>query len=360
MKDYNEIKTKLKSYMELEAISRFEEPVVNLLKKNTQDANLTFSRDGLGSLIIATKAKENVPKIMIAAHMDEVGYLVRSIEENGNLLLSVVGGIWPAAIIGTRAKVVTNKNEKAIYGVFGHTSIHIMNKENITKVPTTKELYVDCGFNSKLEAIEYGIEIGDRVYLSGQTFEMPNDLMAGKAMDNRAGVTVIDLLANKIKNLNLPNQTFIVGTVQEEVGTRGAKTSVQLIKPDVAFAIDTGAAHDTTNAPKGVAKLGNGVALLIQDSAILTDPKLVNLLENIAQKHQIPCYRYIAEGGGTDGCELQYGYGGVPTITLSIPQRYLHAPIGVASLKDIKATLDLIYEFVKVFDNNMLKELKNL
>ncbi|KUH47211.1 M42 family metallopeptidase [Mycoplasmopsis meleagridis] len=359
MSIYQKLSERLKEYMALEAISRYEEPVVEMLKNNTKSANLSHSRDGLGSLIIATKQKNDAPKIMIAAHMDEVGYLVRSIEENGNILVSVVGGIWPTNVIGTKAKIVKNKDEKFIYGIFGHTSIHIMEKEQINKVPTTKELYLDCGFKNKKEVLDFGIEIGDRVYMSGETIDMPNNLIAGKAMDNRAGVTVIDFLANKIKDLELPNQTFIVGTVQEEVGTRGAKTSVSLINPDVAFAIDTAASHDTTNAPKGVAKLGEGVALLIQDREVLTDPKLVSLLEKIATEKNIPFYKYIAEGGGTDGCALQYGKGGVPTITLSIPQRYLHSPIGVASLVDIQATLDLIYEFVKVFDKEMLKELKN-
>ncbi|EGV00004.1 aminopeptidase [Mycoplasmopsis columbina SF7] len=360
MSKYEKLSKRLKEYMAIEAMSRYEEPVAQALKKNTQSENLEFSRDGLGSLIIKTKSKPGTPKIMIAAHMDEVGYLVRSIEDNGNLLLSVVGGVWPAAVIGTKARVVTNKGEKSIYGIFGHTSIHIMSVDNMKKVPTTKELYVDCGFKSKEEAVEFGIEIGDRVYMSGEPLDLPNDLVAGKAMDNRAGVTVIDFLANAVKDLDLPNETYMVGTVQEEVGLRGAKTSVSIINPDVAFAIDTGASHDTTNAPKGTPKLGDGVALLMQDSAILTDPKLVEILVELAAKHNIPAYKYIAEGGGTDGCVLQYGLGGVPTITLSIPQRYLHSPIGVASLVDIQATLDLITEFVKVFDNEMLKRLKGL
>ncbi|WP_406616859.1 M42 family metallopeptidase [Mycoplasmopsis adleri] len=360
MANYDELKTKLKKYMAIEAMSRYEEPVVEELKKNIKSNKLEFSRDGFGSLIIKNKPKvKNAPKVMIAAHMDEVGYLIRSIEDNGNLLVSTVGGVWPVAVIGTKAKVVTNRENKAIYGIFGHTSIHILETEKRLKAPTEKELFVDCGFMSKQEAIDFGIEVGDRVYMSGETIEMPNNLIGGKAMDNRAGVTVIDLLANRIKDMDLPNETYIVGTVQEEVGTRGAKTSVSIINPDVAFAIDTGASHDTTGCIKGTPVLGKGAALLIQDRAVITDPKLVNMLVDIAKKHNIPAYKYIAEGGGTDGAELQYGQGGVPTITLSLPQRYLHSPIGVCSLVDLQAALDLITEFLKVFDTKMLNELKS-
>lgn len=359
MSNYEELKTKLKKYMAIEAMSRYEEPVVEELKKNIQSNNLEFSRDNFGSLIIKNKPQvKNAPKIMIAAHMDEVGYLVKNIEDNGNLLVSSVGGVWPVAVIGTKAKVVTNNKNKTIYGVFGHTSIHILEADKRVKAPTEKELFVDCGFMSKKEAEEFGIEIGDRVYMSGETIEMPNNLIGGKAMDNRAGVTVIDILANKIKDMDLPNEVYIVGTVQEEVGTRGAKTSVSIINPDVAFAIDTGASHDTTGCIKGVPVLGKGVALLIQDRAVITDPVLVQMLCEIAEKNKIPAYKYIAEGGGTDGASLQYGKGGVPTITLSIPQRYLHSPIGVCSLIDIQATLDLITEFLKVFDEKMLAKLK--
>ncbi|UOE63428.1 M42 family metallopeptidase [Mycoplasmopsis bovis] len=358
MSKYDELKTKLVQYMSIEAMSRYEEPVVKQLKENIKSENFEFSRDGFGSLIITKKSKvANAPKVMIAAHMDEVGYLVRNIEDNGNLLVSSVGGIWPTAVIGTKAKVVTNKDNKEAIGVFGHTSIHILEAEKRTKAPLEKELFVDCGFLNKQEAIDFGIEVGDRVYMSGETIELRNDLLGGKAMDNRAGVTVIDMLANRIKDIDLPNDLYLVGSVQEEVGCRGAKTSVSLINPDVAFAIDTGASHDTTGCIKGVPSLGKGVALLIQDSAVMTDPKLVNMLTKIAQEKNIPVYKYIAEGGGTDGAVLQYGIGGVPTITLSIPQRYLHSPIGVASLVDIQATLDLITEFIKVFDNNKNAEL---
>ncbi|VEU75103.1 Putative aminopeptidase ysdC [Mycoplasmopsis maculosa] len=359
MSALNDIKKKLKRYMEIDAISGYEEPVVTELKNNINSTNFTFSRDGFGSLIIENKNEDKeAPKIMIAAHMDEIGYLVRTIEENGNILVSPVGGIWPAAIIGTKAKLITNKEQKELYGIFGHTSIHILEASKRDKVPTNKEVFVDFGFNSKQEALDFGVDVGDRIYISGEYLELKNNLVGGKAMDNRAGVTVIDMLANKIQNLQLPNKTYIVGSVQEEVGSRGAKTSVSIINPDVAFAIDTGASHDTYGAIKGVPTLGKGVALLIQDGGIITDYKLVDYLVNLAKKHNIPAYKYIAEGGSTDGAVLQYGKGGVPTITLSIPQRYLHSPIGVCSLVDIEAAFNLITEFVKVFDKFELKKLK--
>ncbi|WP_029608431.1 M42 family metallopeptidase [Mycoplasma simbae] len=360
MSKFEKVAKRLKEYMAIEAMSRYEEPVAQALKKNIQSDRLEFSRDGFGSLIITNKNTDpKAPVIMIAAHMDEVGYFVRNIEDNGNLLVAPVGGIWPVTVIGTKCKVVTNRDNKEIFGIFGHTSIHILESEKVSKAPTNKELYVDCGFKSKQEAIDFGIEAGDRVYMSGEAIDMPNDLIAGKSMDNRAGVTVIDFLANNIKDLDLPNKTYIVGTVQEEVGLRGAQTSTSLINADVAIAIDTCASHDTTGVIKGGTKLGDGVALLVKDGGLLTNPKFSEMLMSLARKHNIPAYKYISEGGGNDATALQYGKGGVPAITFSLPQRYLHSPIGVCSLVDIQAAIDLATEFVKFFNAEKAAELKH-
>lgn len=359
MSEYKNIAHRLDQYMQIEAISRYEDPVVEALKSNIKSDNLQFSRDKMGSLIIHKKSKvENAPKVMIAAHMDEVGYLVRMIKKNGNILVSVVGGVWPTVVIGTKAKLVTNKENKEFIGVFGHTSIHILEREKVTKAVETKDLYVDFGFSSDEEVKAAGIEIGDRIYLSGETIYLPNDLMGGKAMDNRAGVTAIDFIANNVKDLDLPVDLYIVGTVQEEVGTRGAKTSVSIINPDIAFAVDTGAAHDTTGCIPGTPVCGKGAAVLVKDNGTLMDPLLVEKVMEIARKNNIPAYKYIAEGGGTDAAELQYAQGGAATITISIPQRYLHSPIGVASLKDIKATIDLMTEFVKSFTKEDYEQMK--
>ncbi|TNK83633.1 aminopeptidase [Mycoplasmopsis pullorum] len=351
MSDYKKIADRLDQYMQIEAISRYEEPVVEALKQNIVSDNFEYSRDHMGSLIIHKPSKNpNAPKVMIAAHMDEVGYLVRMVKENGNILVSTVGGVWPSVVIGTKAKVVTNRGNKEYYGVFGHTSIHIMERDKFSKAITADELFVDLGFNSAKEVEEAGIEIGDRIYLSGETLRLPNNIIGGKAMDNRAGVTALDFIANNVKDLDLDVDLYLVGTVQEEVGTRGAKTSVSLINPDVAFAVDTGASHDTTGCKAGTPVLGKGAAVLVKDGGTLIDPKLFEYVMKVAREKNILAYKYIAEGGGTDAAELQYAQGGAATITISIPQRYLHSPIGYASLVDIDATINLVTEFLKSFN----------
>ncbi|UVD81899.1 M42 family metallopeptidase [Mycoplasma iguanae] len=357
-KQYDDLFLALKEYMEIEAMSRYEDAVVNALKKNTAQANVEYARDGLGSLIMTKKGHNQGPKIMLAAHMDEVGFMVLDVLDNGQLRVQSVGGIWPNVVVGTQAKLIASTG-KEYAGIFGHTSIHILEKEKVTAAVPMKELFVDCGFKDKKEAESLGVEPGDRIYFTGETIRLYNpELVGGKAMDNRAGVTIISEIIKRLTNEKLPNQTYFVGTVQEEVGLRGAKTAVSLIEPDVAFAIDTGASHDTHGAISGVPTLGKGVAINVADGGTLMDPKLVEYLISLAKKHNIAIYKYVAQGGGTDAEELQYGKGGVPTIGISIPQRYLHSPIGVASLKDIQAIIDLMVEFLKVFDQTTLDKIK--
>ncbi|TDV24142.1 endoglucanase [Mycoplasmopsis mustelae] len=346
---YQNLASRLKQYMSINAISRFEEAIVDKLKANIK-SGFQIIRDKLGSIIFYKKSHlANAPKVMLAAHMDEVGYMVRSIKDNGNLMLTPIGGVWASVVIGTKASVVASATNKIYTGVFGHTSIHIQTPEQIKNAMKNDDLFVDLGFKNKQEVEQAQINIGDKVFMSGEYIELANNLIGGKAMDNRAGVTVLEFIANNIADLKLNCDVYLVGTVQEEVGTRGARTAASIINPDVAFAIDTGAAHDTTGAKEGTPVCGNGVSLLVKDGGTLPDPKLIKYLTDIAKEKDIPTYKYVAGGGGTDAAELQFAPGGASVMTISIPQRYLHSPIGVASLVDIQATIDLMTEFIKSY-----------
>ena len=341
---------KLKTYMDIQGMSRYEEEVAKELKTSL-NSNLVYERDGLGSMIISHKEKQTGPIIQIAAHMDEVGFIVQDILDNGQITLSMIGGIWPLTVIGTKG-ILYLQNEKTVSGIFGHTSIHILEIEKRSKAPELKELFLDAGFTSKKDAIDQGVEVGNRVCLTGDVFSFGKDekYVAGKAMDNRAGIAVMHELILRLRDKTLPNTTYFVGTTQEEVGTRGAKTSVSKIKPDVAIAIDTCASHDTFGAIPGIQKLGDGAALRIKDGGTLMDPKLVDFIMNIAKENKIKAYKYVAQGGGTDAAELQYGSNGVATITISIPQRYLHSPLGVSHLDDLHSVIDLIEQIILKLD----------
>ncbi|TDV24120.1 putative aminopeptidase FrvX [Mycoplasmopsis mustelae] len=359
MQRAEKFKQTLVQYLEIEAMSRFEEPVVDQLKRNIDLSKFKISRDKMGSVIFHKPSKKlNAVKVMIAAHMDEVGYMVRMIDKNGQLLLTPIGGIWASTVIGTKAKLLTSQNQTFL-GVFGHTSIHIQTPEQIKNAMKNDELYADFGFKNQQHAVDSGVEIGDRVYMSGETvyFNDP-DLIGGKAMDNRAGVAVLQEIANNVANLDLDIDLYLVGTVQEEVGTRGARTSVALINPDVAIALDTTSSHDTFGCIPGTTKLFVGVAIRVKDGGTLMDPKLINYLTQLATKYQISAYKFVAAGGGTDAKELQFAPGGAATVTISLPQRYLHSPIGVCAISDLLAASDLLINFIKDFNNEEYQKIK--
>ncbi|MFV8418590.1 M42 family metallopeptidase [Mycoplasma sp. 005V] len=349
-------KERIIKYMEIEAMSRYEEPVADELRKNITGYEVT--RDKMGSIIFHKPSKNpNAPKVMVAAHMDEVGYIVRRIDKSGQILLSPIGGIWASTVIGTKAKLITQN--KTYLGVFGHTSIHIMERDKVAKALTNDDLYADFGFRSEQEAIEAGVEIGNQVRMSGETILFDNeDLIGGKSMDNRAGVAVLERIAQTVANANLDCDLYLVGTVQEEVGTRGAKTSVSIINPDVAIALDTTSSHDTIGTIAGTTALFKGAALRIKDGGNLMDTGLINLMQEVAAKHNIPAYKFVSMGGGTDAHELQYARGGAATLTISLPQRYLHSPIGVCAISDLLAASDLISNFILEFNPEKYDKIK--
>ncbi|MFV8459174.1 M42 family metallopeptidase [Mycoplasma sp. CR] len=349
-------KERIIKYMEIEAMSRYEEPVADELRKNITGYEVT--RDKMGSIIFHKPSKNpNAPKVMVAAHMDEVGYIVRRVDKSGQILLSPIGGIWASTVIGTKAKLITQN--KTYLGVFGHTSIHIMERDKVAKALTNDDLYADFGFRSEQEAIEAGVEIGNQVRMSGETILFDNeDLIGGKSMDNRAGVAVLERIAQTVANANLDCDLYLVGTVQEEVGTRGAKTSVSIINPDVAIALDTTSSHDTIGTIAGTTALFKGAALRIKDGGNLMDTGLINLMQEVAAKHNIPAYKFVSMGGGTDAHELQYARGGAATLTISLPQRYLHSPIGVCAISDLLAASDLISNFILEFNPEKYDKIK--
>ncbi|MCU9933447.1 M42 family metallopeptidase [Mycoplasmopsis cynos] len=355
---YKQLFQRLDYYMKLQAPSRKEQPVADALKEGIKKHIFQITYDKTGSIIFSKKSKKtNVPKVVIAAHMDEVGYMIKSIKENGNILVSSIGGIWASSIIGTKAIVESSKTKQRFNGVFGHTSVHIMTKEKYNSAMTNDELYVDLGFKSDKEVYESNLNIGDSVYITGETIVLENNLVGGKAMDNRAGITALEFIANQIADVDLGCDVYLVGTTQEEVGSRGAKSMINLIKPDIAFALDICASRDTFMAIEGIPVLGRGAAILVKDGGIIPDPKLINFISKIAKSNGINTYKYIAAGGFTDSSELQFPDGGCSALTISIPQRYLHSPIGVASLFDIQSSIDLLVLFLKSLSKEVYDEL---
>jgi putative aminopeptidase FrvX len=298
--------------------------------------------DALGN-VIATR-KGDGPTVMIAGHMDEIGFLVSHIDDRGFLRIQPVGGFDARTLVAQRV-LVHAQDGTAYPGVIQPAAkpIHILDKSEI-KPAKLEELFVDTGMTG--DRVREVIEIGDMVTVDRTLIEA-GDCVMGKAMDDRVGVFVMieALRAAGTSNANI----VAVATTQEEVGLRGAETSAYSVQPDIAIALDITLALDIPGmSPEmAVSRIGEGVAIKVMDSSHLAHPALLRHFRELARQHNIPHQLEILPRGGTDAAEMQRARGGAPAITLSIPTRYVHTANETSSKADIAATIDLLARFIE-------------
>lgn len=281
--------------------------------------------DVLGN-IIARKAGSG-EKMMLAAHMDEIGVIVTNIDDKGFLRFSNIGGVSPFTLIGERVIF-----ENGTIGVFG------MEKLDDIKELKFNKMFIDIGARSKEEALKK-VRLGDKaVYY--RSCDILGDCVTSKALDDRAGCAV---LIRALQNLKNPKfDTYFVFTVQEEVGQRGARTSAYGIEPDLAIAVNTTMTGDTPESEKMAVELGKGPAVKIMDRSVICHPKIKEMLIETAEKNNIPYQLEVLEMGGTDTGAIHLTKDGVPSGCLSIPTRYIHTPSEMASIDDMEKAVELL------------------
>lgn len=349
----------LKELSESDGISGAEKEVSRVVKKYLDIYADEVDYDNLGSIIGIKKGLENGPKVMIAGHMDEVGFVVRDIDKNGYVRLLPVGGWW-GHVLPSQLMRITTKEGKKIRGVVGGRAPHGMSADEKGKVINPSNLFLDLGVESKEEVKELGVRIGDMI-TPDSNFEVMNNpnYLLGKAWDDRIGVAVgIDVL-KELKDLNIEANVYSVGTVQEEVGIRGARTATHKIKPDIAFALDVTTSEDTP-LDKGEAKLGEGVVISIMDASTIGNKGLIKQIEEICKDLNLNINYNCMVAGGTDAGNIHKSLDGVISMTLSIPTRYMHSHTLIIHRKDYIQTVKAIAEFCKRIDNKLLEEIKKL
>lgn len=286
--------------------------------------------DKIGN-IIARKGTSG-EKLMLAAHMDEIGVIVTHIDDKGFLRFSNVGGLSPFTLIGERV-VFAN----GTIGVFGVEKMEDMKKLKFNK------MFIDIGASSREEA-KQKVGIGDMATFYREC-SFSGDYIISKALDDRAGCAVLIKVMEQLKKPNL--QTFFVFTVQEEVGLRGAKTSAYGIDPDMGIAVDVTLTGDTPEAPKMSVELGKGPAIKIKDNSILSHPRIKEALVSGAERKKVPYQLEVLESGGTDSGAIQLSRSGVPSGGLSIPARYVHSPSEMVHLRDLEMAAELLVGFIE-------------
>lgn len=340
----------LKELTEAFGISGYEDSIVEILKKHFGD-KVEITKDRLGSLIACKKGKSDKPKIMFAAHMDEIGFMVKEITKQGYIKFLPIGGWYSGNLPGLRVRVKTKKGDY-IPGVVGMKPIHEMTEEELNKLPKIKDMYIDVGTTSKFDIKEkLGIRPGDPIIPDTPFEQLANtDLCLAKAWDDRVGCALLVDLLNNLVSTEHANTVYLVGTVQEEVGLRGAKTSASAIAPDIGFALDVSICRDTPgNENEAAEKLGAGAAILVYDRTMIPHAKLKEFVCKVADLHSIP-YHFTSIRGGYDTGTIHLTNYGVPSLALGVPTRYVHTGSSIVSLEDYENVLNLITLIVKDLD----------
>lgn len=288
-------------------------------------------RDRLGN-VIALKKGNGKGKLMMAAHMDQIGVMITEVEKEGFLRFVNVGGVYPHVILGHN--VVFENGTTGVIAAEGKIEM---------KDLKLRDMYIDIGASSKEEAAK-SVKIGDfGVFKSN--FVVNGDRVSSGAMDNRVSCYIQIEAAKKMKKAEY--DAYFVFTVQEETYTSGAATSAYAIEPDAAIVVDVTATGDTPNCPRMAVKLGEGAAIKIMDRGMITHPKMKKFLEETAVKHNIKFQFEVLEFGGTDGMEIHVTKAGVPTGVISIPTRYIHTPIETISMSDVENVIELLVKAIE-------------
>ena len=348
------VESLLKELTEAPGVSGYEGEVRAVIRRHLAPI-AAVEQDRLGSIICRLNGSSGGPRVMIAGHMDEIGFMVRLITEEGFLKFVCLGGWWAQVMLAQRVVIKTAKGDLA--GVTGAKPPHLISAKERDTMVEKKEMYIDIGATSADEARALGVQPGDPVIPVSDFSIMGNPkTYLAKALDDRVGCAVfvqaIKELASEPGGKDLPNTVYGVGTVQEEVGLRGATTSVELVKPDVAIVLEADIAGDVPGIkPEECAtKLGKGPALVVYDSRMIPNAKLRRLVIDTAAENDIPLQLSALEGGGTDGGAIHVHAGGVPVVVIGVPARHIHSHAGIIHRDDYDATVRLVKLVVRKLD----------
>ncbi|GLC88337.1 M42 family metallopeptidase [Lysinibacillus piscis] len=319
----------------------------------------TVETDNLGSVIAKKVGDENGPKIMVAGHLDEVGFMVTQIDDKGFIKFQTIGGWWSQVMLAQRVTITTRKGDEVI-GVIGSKPPHILPADVRNKVVDIKDMFIDVGAASKEEVLDWGIRPGDMVTPYFEFNVMKNEkYLLAKAWDNRIGCAIAIDVMKALKGEKHPNIVYSVGCVQEEIGLRGAKTATYKIQPDIGFSVDVGVAGDTPGVtPKeSTSKMGAGPQIVVYDASMVSHSGLRNFVLDVAEENNIPYQFEAMAGGGTDAGSIHITANGVPALAIGVATRYIHSHAGILHRDDYDNAVKLIVEVIKKLDRDAVNHI---
>lgn len=336
----------LKSIVETPGISSREEQVRALVLKEIEGLVDSIEVDNLGN-VIAVKKGLQPKKVMAAGHMDEIGFIVRHIDDKGFVRFHTIGGFDPKTLTSMRVKIHGTKD---LLGVMGSKPIHVMSATERTKAPAIDDYFIDLGLPKS--EVEKFVTIGDPITRVGD-LEWMGDCVMGKSLDNRIAVYILIETLKALKGKTIPYDFYAVFSTQEEVGLRGAKVASLKIQPDFGFGLDTTIAFDVPGSRdfEQCTRIGEGVGIKIMDSSVLCDYRMIAFMKEVATKNEIKWQAELLTGGGTDtGGIQQMTAGGSIVGAVSVPTRHIHQTVETIHKDDIEASVQLLTKCIESMD----------
>lgn len=342
----------LKELTEAHGVPGYEAPIRALIRKYLEPFG-EISQDKLGSLICKVTGKADSPRVMLAGHMDEIGFMVTHITDDGFLKFHQLGGWFDQVLLGQRVLVKTRKGD--LVGIIGAKPPHLLPPDERSKVVEKKDMYIDIGATSKEEVFASGVRQGDPVVPRADFVPLANGVTyLSKAFDDRVGTALIISVLGELMGKQTPNTIYGVATVMEEVGLRGATTSVREVDPDVAIVLESDIAGDVPGIKpeQSSVKLGAGPTVMILDARMIPNIKLRDLVLDLAEELEIPIQLSFADRGATDGGAIHLHGTGVPTVVIGVAARHIHSHSSILHREDYDRAVRLLVELMMRLDGD--------
>lgn len=335
-----------------------ESEVRAIIRKHLEP-HAAIEHDNLGSIIARKIGRSGEPRVMLAGHMDEIGFMVSSITKDGFIKFIPLGGWWEHVLLAQRVTIRSRKGD--FPGVIGSKPPHILPQEERRKLVKKEDMFIDIGASSSEEAREWGIRPGDSIIPFSPFTPLKNPkLFMAKAWDDRVGCAMLIEVIRKLGEIEHPNTVYGVGTVQEEVGLRGAKTASDAVNPDIAFVLEVDIAQDVpgTKEEDIQIRLGKGPSIVLYDSSMISHIRLRDFIVDTAEEIGVPYQLSAMPGGGTDAGAIHLHARGVPSLVISVPTRYIHSHVGIIDIDDYHNAVKLIVAAITKLDRATVSSIK--
>ncbi|MGD9498107.1 MAG: M42 family metallopeptidase [Armatimonadota bacterium] len=347
----------LRQLTEANGVPGFEGRIAAIMRAQLQEL-AEISTDNLGSLVARMPGASERPRVMLAGHMDEIGFMVKLITDDGYVKFANLGGWWDQVLLAQRVVIETAKGPVA--GIIGAKPPHLLEEEERKKVMAAKDMFIDVGAKDREQATQMGIRPGDAI-VPWSPFEVlgDGDRLLAKGWDDRVGVALAIEVLRALHGKGHPNTLFAVGTVQEEVGLRGAETSADVVDPDVALVLETGIAGDVPGIKpeESTVKLGAGVVIYVLEGSAIPNLRLRDLAIRVCEERGLEYQLTILQRGGTDAGRIHQHARGVPSLVVGVPCRHIHTHAGIISAKDYETTLKAVIALCEALDEEQVASL---